>query len=332
MRFQRTVLVLVLALLVLPAVLNLFAQSNPLPPNSAQNSAATDTGGSGGDYQIEKYAQLLSELTSRRRANVYFVNQQSAFHGVQVSCVNVGTGNLTFARRDIVAPGRVPIILARVYDSSAIEKADFGQGWMLSAAERIIVDGQAARLIDETGSELEFVIQGDELLLKRDFPTDYLRLLKSDAAITATLRDGSTKIYSPIEGQYRLTSFTDRNGNRLSVRYKGGLVTESMTQSINTCPANFGNLCSGSDSFATGQGGSAFGVTFPPQHNIFYDQHTTTSTVSFLDQAGISSCVAVCKQTYTCNATVIGTFNVTRTFTKGTIQSTPVTNVAVTKQ
>lgn len=235
MRFHRPVLVLLLALLVLDADLNLFAQLNPRPHKEAQNSAPAGTGGSSADeYDLQKYAQLLSELTSRRRANVYFVNQQSAFHGAQVSYVNMGTGNLTFARRDMVVPGRVPIMLARVYDSSRREKTDFGQGWMLSAAERIVVDGETARLIDETGSELEFAIRGNELLLKRDFPTDYVRLLRSNGSINATLRDGSTKTYAPIEGQYRLTSFTDRNGNQLGIKYKGGSVTrlENATHAI----------------------------------------------------------------------------------------------------
>jgi hypothetical protein len=37
---------------------------------------------------------------------------------VQVGYVNVGRGNLTFVRRDLVTVGRIPLVLARVYDSS----------------------------------------------------------------------------------------------------------------------------------------------------------------------------------------------------------------------
>jgi hypothetical protein len=59
---------------------------------------------------------------------VYFVNPQSIFRGVQLNFVNVGEGNLTFLRRDMVASGRIPVILARVYDSSSNGTADFGPG------------------------------------------------------------------------------------------------------------------------------------------------------------------------------------------------------------
>src|SRR5205085_3678920 len=89
------------------------------------------------DSALEPYVEQVSELSGRARANVYFQNPQSIFRGVQVSFVNVGTGNLTFLRRDLVASGRIPIVIARVYDSSSQGSAEFGQGWLLSAAETV---------------------------------------------------------------------------------------------------------------------------------------------------------------------------------------------------
>ena len=67
---------------------------------------------------LDQYVQQASEFSSRARANVYFPNAQSIFSGVQVGFVSVGAGNLTFLRRDMVASGRVPLVVARVYDSS----------------------------------------------------------------------------------------------------------------------------------------------------------------------------------------------------------------------
>src|SRR5437660_1634921 len=77
---------------------------------SAQHEAETNL-----DPPIVPYVRLASELSSRARANVYFANPQNIFRGVQFNYVNVGFGNLTFLRRDLVATGRIPIVFARVY-------------------------------------------------------------------------------------------------------------------------------------------------------------------------------------------------------------------------
>ena len=62
------------------------------------------------DSQLDQYVEQVSELSSRARANVYFANPQSLFKGVQVSFVNVGTGNITFLRRDLVTSGRMSLV------------------------------------------------------------------------------------------------------------------------------------------------------------------------------------------------------------------------------
>src|SRR5437016_12222449 len=64
------------------------------------------------DPKIMPYVRLASELGSRARANVYFANPQDIFRGVQFNYVNVGSGNLTFLRRDLVTSGRIPIVFA----------------------------------------------------------------------------------------------------------------------------------------------------------------------------------------------------------------------------
>ncbi len=105
-------------------------------------SAQHHSSNSNSSSQLDQYVEHVSELSSRARANVYFANPQSIFRGVQTSFVNVGTGNLTFLRRDLVAAGRIPLVFARVYDSSGKGSADFGPGWILSAAESIkVADG-----------------------------------------------------------------------------------------------------------------------------------------------------------------------------------------------
>ena len=119
--------------------------------------------------------------------------------------------------------------------------------------------------------------------------------------------------------------------NPTNINWNNIQITESVTPSSNDCPASFGS-CAASDTFTVGTGGTAFGQTFTGTTNIFYDLHTSTGAVSALDSAGINSCTRVCSQTYSCGGHVIGTFTINRSFTKGTIQNTPVTNVTVTKQ
>jgi hypothetical protein len=120
--------------------------------------------------------------------------------------------------------------------------------------------------------------------------------------------------------------------NPTTTNWNGTQITEALTTVSNNCPQSFGAFCTGSSTFTVGAGGSEFGQNFAPTQNIFYDKHFSTGAVSALDTAGIDSCAASCTQSYSCGGHVIGSFTVNRSFTKGTIQNTPVTNVAVTKQ
>ena len=175
------------------------------------------------DPKLAQYVKLASELTSRARANVYFTNPQDIFRGVQFNFVNVGLGNLTFLRRDLVAIGRIPIVFARVYDSSALGSADFGPGWMLSAAETIYIENHTARLLSESGSTIEF-IEGTEgvFTLSRDRPSDYLELQRTGDTLQLKLRSGFTKEFKLIGQSFLLTKVTDKSGNEVRLAYNDG--------------------------------------------------------------------------------------------------------------
>jgi YD repeat-containing protein len=179
------------------------------------------------DSQLDQYVEQVSELSSRARANVYFANPQSLFKGVQVSFVNVGTGNITFLRRDLVASGRMPLVLARVYDSSVKSSVDFGAGWRLSAAETISIGDAKAHLFREDGSIIDFVKSSDTVFrLEKDYPSDYsVLIMNSPDAITVSLRTGFVKEFKLIEGSFRLAAVTDRNGNEVRLSYDKGLLS-----------------------------------------------------------------------------------------------------------
>lgn len=171
---------------------------------------------------IAQYVKQAAEFSSRARANVYFPNVQSIFNGVQFSFVNVGTGNLTFTRRDVVASGRIPIVVARVYDSAGSGSPDFGPGWRLSAGETISVADNKARLITENGSTIGFVTtDGKNFQLERDFPSDYSSLIKTAPdTFQASLRTGFQMEFQLIGDQFRLTKVTDRSGSELRLIYE----------------------------------------------------------------------------------------------------------------
>jgi Glucodextranase, domain B len=130
-----------------------------------------------------------------------------------------------------------------------------------------------------------------------------------------------------------------------NIDWDGKTITESLTfdRGHSSCPINgfFDQLCGtgvtgGLSTFTVGNGGSELGFNFPAQHNVFYDEHLFGATVSVLDAPEIpptlNSCTASCTQQYLCEGNVIGTYTVTRTFTRGTINGQKVTNITVTKQ
>jgi len=73
------------------------------------------------------------------------------------------------------------------------------------------------------------------------------------------------------------------------------------------------------------------------QHNVFYDQHTVTAPYSLLhnkkvNPTGVRTCKATCDQTYTCLGHDIGHYTITYTFSRGTANGKPVTDVSASIQ
>jgi hypothetical protein len=73
---------------------------------------------------------------------------------------------------------------------------------------------------------------------------------------------------------------------------------------------------------ALGQETSLAPVTVAAQHIVSLDLGLTS----------VQSCVAQATQTYSCNGSTVGTFTLTNTYVKGTLNGQAVTNVSTTKQ
>jgi len=176
---------------------------------------------------LDPYLKLLNEVSERRRMNVYFANEQTLFYGAQVGYVNVGRGNLTFQRRDLVAVGRIPLVIARAYDSALEGSGDFGPGWHLTAAETIEAEGRSWVYVDESASKHRFVpgVDGYELTPPGPNDIESLTPLGRDR-LRLELRSGMVKMFHRIGKCFCLVRVEDRNGNVVELEYANGLLVE----------------------------------------------------------------------------------------------------------
>ncbi|MGH9774804.1 MAG: DUF6531 domain-containing protein [Candidatus Acidiferrales bacterium] len=218
-----------------------------LPRVQRASSASASTGVS---PQLQQYIQYLQEFSKRRKPNTFFINTQSIFDGVQVNFVNVGRGNATFVRRDLVLPGRMPVVLSRVYDSGSQASGDFGPGWMLSAAERIEVSGGSASLFTESGTRIDFVASPGGFALARDFPSDYSQIQTAASdMLFVPMRNGTAKQFLRIGRAYRLVRVIDRNGNQLRLTYRAQALVriENDSHAVNLVPDAQGRVTQAHD-------------------------------------------------------------------------------------
>lgn len=123
-----------------------------------------------------------------------------------------------------------------------------------------------------------------------------------------------------------------------STNWDGTQIVESLKQTKNTCPQEFGiSPCSGNSTFTVGAGtkSSVLG-DLEAKRNQFYDFHISRwnkgSLLHDRNPNNVDSCQVECEQKYSCGDAVIGSHTVTRTFTKGKSGSRDVTLVAVTKK
>ena len=126
-------------------------------------------------------------------ASVLFPNPQSLFDGLRVGFVNTSSGNLTFRRRDIVTRAQGPAVFARVHDSRIAADDDFGPGWRLSLAEELLVDGDAATYVDESGARHTFAWTGTAWTASPPTPrhaATTLQFADAGGIRTAVLADG----------------------------------------------------------------------------------------------------------------------------------------------
>jgi YD repeat-containing protein len=171
---------------------------------------------------IRSHATFLNEISDRRRVNSIFPNEQSPLYGVPIRYVNSSRGNLTFVRRDLVSIGHLPVVVARVYDSTLRHGTDFGAGWRLAAEETITrqSDGEII-YVDDSGSKIALVRAGGGYVLRDSTPTDITSIRADGRGVRISLRSGWSKEFSRLRDSFVLTTVRDAHGNALSFIYQG---------------------------------------------------------------------------------------------------------------
>ena len=150
------------------------------------------------DPSLESYLPLIAEFNLRRRVNVLFPNPQTLFDGLQAGFVNVGSGNLTFLRRDLVTRANGPLVFGRVYDSR-LNDADFGRGWRLSLAEELRIDDAGVTYVDGAGARRRFVLgAGGYRPLKPTPRHSGTRIVLGENVATLREVDGALRTFNPI--------------------------------------------------------------------------------------------------------------------------------------
>ena len=121
--------------------------------------------------------------------------------------------------------------------------------------------------------------------------------------------------------------------------YTDAVLVETVTPTSNSCPSNIAQYTSfptittaNNSTFKVGSSASWEGSNFPSILNDFYDSHKTIVNINVLGQTSIQSCVAKASQRYYCSGSLVGTFTLTNTYARGTINGQAVTNVSTTKQ
>ena len=188
-------------------------------------TAAGDEPPETADPALNSYLPLVAEFDLRRRVNVLFPNPQTLFDGLPVGFVNVGSGNLTFLRRDLVTRANGPLVLGRVYDSRFQGDGDFGPGWRLSLTEELVIGTDSVAYVDRTGARRRFVANADAYVPAKPTPRHAgTRITVGENEATMFESDGTTRTFKPFGGAGRPwhVASVETSSRRVDFRYRDG--------------------------------------------------------------------------------------------------------------
>ena len=191
---------------------------------------------------LARHVQSLNELTERRRTNRLFHNEQTPLHGQRIHYTNVGKGNTSFVMRDMVLINRLPIVFARVYDSSS-GSGEFGKGFRLNYSEHIKVKTNGNLVyFDESGSKHVLTKQADNSYApKYHFAQIESVEQTTNSQITLRFDNRVVKIFKLIGGSYKLKSIDNGYGSSTEVKYRDGKIQQISNKYGQFIAVNYNN-------------------------------------------------------------------------------------------
>ncbi|RKN39278.1 DUF6531 domain-containing protein [Streptomyces hoynatensis] len=140
--------------------------------------------------------------------------------------IDMATGEMIMDAVDVTLPGVLPLIVRRHHRSSFRHGSWFGPSWASTLDQRLLLDEAGLRFVTEDSMVLDYPrpIPGEEVL-----PVEGPRWGLSwdgvpGAPLTVHQRDtGQTLHFAPVAGraggEVPLVALSDRNGNRIELRY-----------------------------------------------------------------------------------------------------------------
>ena len=172
--------------------------------------------------------------------------EQLGFRGARHGHVNTTMGNLVFRMADLRLPGRMPIELSRVYDSSFSESmpppppsqqgnprwtADLGDNWVLAYSSYLINTSSGYTMATPDGDVIEWVSSGGGSYVREpDGPSPFVKVQNASGGnVIATHVDGTKWTYVNgimSGGDKGLSKIEDRSGNFLEFIYQSGFLKQ----------------------------------------------------------------------------------------------------------
>ncbi|MDQ3818753.1 MAG: DUF6531 domain-containing protein [Acidobacteriota bacterium] len=219
-------------LITMISVSNIFFNSLPragaLTPLAAAKATAKKKGclpcsaAAQGDNPLEQLDSLAT-LGRRTQSLPFAPLSRSVFEGAIVNMVSTATGHLGFYVTDLSISGTLPIKFQRIYASDRNMDTGLGNGWSFAFDDRIMVNGNTAKLSAGTGSTFSFSRDGtgQRFVLKTDEPNAHQSFTIADSDTITEQAVGLTRTYKRLNGVYRLSQIADANGNKVTIGFDG---------------------------------------------------------------------------------------------------------------
>lgn len=186
-------------------------------------SFGTGIQSSKGNNDAIQLVQLIRSIESYRfdPPRFLFDNPSSIYDGINIHHVNTTSGNLSFRMRDLVTPGRIPIVFGRIYINNNCGLSPIlGPCWRHSYDEYIVIEDDVLTVVPASRQVRRYKKLNGVYVLINHQPTSFqppTQVSTTEWRIDSI--DGFTQRYTLHESFLRLSRIEDRHGNWVELHY-----------------------------------------------------------------------------------------------------------------